>query len=306
MNSMTPLRAATRTLLAALLAFGIAAPTLAAGTLDKVRESGKLILGYRADARPFAFSDGGKPAGFSVALCQQVVDAAKAALKLPNLQVEWVPVTAASRFELLEQGKIDLSCGTDTPTLDRRASIDFSIPIFLSGVGAVMRIDGNQRVREVLSGKQGPTQPVWRGNPGEIGQKVSAAVVGGTTIEKSVIDKFKERHVEATVVPVADYAAGVQMVVDRQAVALFGNRPVLLDAAARGPAAGQLLVIERSFTREPIALAMRRGDDGLRLLADQTLSRMYRSKEFAALYTQWFGAPGTGALEFFRTVALPD
>ena len=90
------------------------------------------------------------------------------------------------------------------------------------------------------------------------------------------------------------------------AAALFGDRPVLLDAAQRGEAAGQLLVIERSFTREPIALAMRRGDDALRLLVDRALSRMYRSKEFAALYTQWFGAPGVNALEFFQSVALPD
>jgi len=185
MNPMTSPRAATRTLLTALLTLAIATPALAAGTLDKVRESGKLTLGYRADARPFAFTDGGKPAGFSVALCQYIADAAKLELKLPNVQVEWVPLTAANRFELLQQGKIDLSCGTDTPTLDRRANVDFSIPIFLSGVGAVMRIDGNQRVREVLSGRPGPTQPIWRGNPGEFGEKVSVAVVGGTTIQKS-------------------------------------------------------------------------------------------------------------------------
>ena len=58
-----------RTVLAGLLALCMAAPALAAGALDRVRDSGKLSLGYRADTRPFAFSDSGKPAGFSVALC---------------------------------------------------------------------------------------------------------------------------------------------------------------------------------------------------------------------------------------------
>ena len=76
-----------------------------------------------------------------VALCERVADTLKAELKLPNLQVDWVPVTAANRFELLQQGKIDASCGTDTPPLERRASVDFSIPIFMAGIGAVMRID---------------------------------------------------------------------------------------------------------------------------------------------------------------------
>jgi polar amino acid transport system substrate-binding protein len=96
------------------------------------------------------------------------------------------------------------------------------------------------------------------------------------------------------------------MVVDRGAAALFGDRPVLLDAAQRGAAAGQLLVIERSFTREPMALALPRGDDAFRLLVDRTLSRLYRSPDMAALYTTHFGAPGVGALEFFQSVALPD
>jgi polar amino acid transport system substrate-binding protein len=293
-------------LLAAASVLAAAPPALAAGVLDKARESGKLSFGYRADVRPFAFSDGGKPAGFSVALCTRIADAAKAELKLPSLQVDWVPVTAANRFELLQQGKIDASCGTDTPTLERRASVDFSIPIFMAGIGAVMRIDGDRRVRDVLAGRAAPTGPIWRGNPGDLGEKVSFAVVGGTTIEKSLLDRLKERRVEVTVAPVADYAAGIQMVVDRGAAALFGDRPVLLDAAQRGAAAGQLLVIERSFTREPMALALPRGDDAFRLLVDRTLSRLYRSPDMAALYTTHFGAPGVGALEFFQSVALPD
>ena len=66
----------------------VALPGSAAGTLDKVKESGKLTLGYRADTRPFAFDDGGKPAGFSVALCQKIADAVKAELKLPALKVD--------------------------------------------------------------------------------------------------------------------------------------------------------------------------------------------------------------------------
>lgn len=304
MTTMIPTLCRRAVLLASLAL--LALPAAAADTLDKVKESGKLVLGYRADTRPFAFDDGGKPAGYSIALCQHIAEAVKSELKLPTLAVEFVTVTAATRFEALEQGRTDLNCGTDTPTLERRQTVDFSLPIFNAGIGAVMRIDGPQRLRDVLSGRSQPVQPVWRGAPGDLAQKVSFAVVGGTTVEKSLIEKLKARRIEVTVTPVPDYAAGLQTVVEGRAAALFGDRPVLLDAAQRGAAAGQLLVIERSFTREPIALGMRRGDDALRLLVDRTLSRLYRSKEFAALYTQWFGAPGAGALEFFQSVALPD
>lgn len=293
------------TLIAALVAV-LALPAWAAGTLDKVKDSGKLMLGYRADTRPFAFSDGGKAAGFSVELCRRVADAVKAELKLPTLNVEYVAVSAAERFDALTQGRIDLSCGTDTPTLQRRATVDFSIPIFSAGIGAVVRTDSPPRLRDVLAGRAQPAQPVWRAAPGDLTQKLAFAVVGGTTVEKSLLDALKARRIEVTTLPVADYAAGIQAVLDRRAAALFGDRPVLLDAAQRGAAAGQLVVIERSFTREPMALAMRRGDDGLRLLVDRSLSRLYRSADFAALYTQWFGAPAAGTLEFFQSIALPD
>ena len=292
----------------ALLLMGLAAtlPALAAGTLDKARDSGKLSLGYRADTRPFAYTDtSGKAAGFSVALCQTVADAVKAELKLPALTVDFVPVTAANRFELLQQGRIDLSCGTDTPTLERRGTIDFSIPIFAAGTGAVVRTDMDRRLRDALANKPDPAQPVWRGAPGLLTEKVVFAVVGGTTIEKALIDALKLRRIVVTIAPVADYAEGVQRVLDRRAAALFGDRPVLLDAAKRGPA-GELLVIERAYTREPLALAMRRGDDAFRLLVDRSLSRLFRSKDFAPLYTGFFGTPDAGTLEFFQSVALPD
>jgi polar amino acid transport system substrate-binding protein len=292
-------------LLATLLLL-LTLPATAAGTLDKAKESGKLVLGYRADTRPFAFSDAGKPAGFSVALCQKVADAVKAELKLPSLAVEFVPLTATNRFEAVQQGRVDLSCGTDTPTLERRALVDFSIPIFFAGTGALLRSDADRQLRDALENRPDPAQPVWRGAPGVFSANVVLAVVGGTTIEKSLIERLRARRVTVTVAPVTDYATGVQMVRERRAAALFGDRPVLLDAAKRAPDAGDLSVLERRFTREPLALALRRGDDAFRLLVDKTLSRLFRSPDLAPLYTTYFGAPDPGVLEFFQSVALPD
>ena len=172
---------------AALLAtlVWLALPAVAAGTLDKVKGTGKLTLGYRADARPFAFSDGDKPAGFSVALCQKVADAVKAELKLPALAVEYVPLTAANRFEAVQQGRVDLSCGTDTPTLARRALVDFSIPIYFADTGALMRSDADRRLRDALEDRPDPEQPVWRGAPGVFSSNVVFAAIGSTTQNES-------------------------------------------------------------------------------------------------------------------------
>jgi polar amino acid transport system substrate-binding protein len=294
-------------LLVSLLTAVAAVPALAAGTLDKARESGALTLGYRTDTRPFSYTDdAGKAAGFSVDLCRKVADAVKSELKLTELKVNLVPVSATSRFDALQQGQIDLLCGTATPSLARRGAVDFSIPVFQAGIGAVVRVDTARRVRDALAGQPEASQPIWRAAPGLLTEKVVFAVVGGTTIEKSLIDALKARRIVVTVTPVPDYVTGLQMVLDRRAAALFGDRPVLLDAAKRGPAAGELLVIERSFTKEHIALALRREDDAFRLVVDRTLSRLFRSREIGALFTTHFGAPDERTLEFFQSMALPD
>ena len=96
------------------------------------------------------------------------------------------------------------------------------------------------------------------------------------------------------------------MVLDRRAAALFGDRPVLIDAAKRSPSSDELFVVKRTLTREPLALAMRRGDDAFRLLVDRSLSRLFRSKDLAPLYARYFGEADLGTLEFFQSVALPD
>ncbi len=307
---MHPTRRAHRlyaALIGSLLWLGLVAPALAEGTLDKVRTSGTLTLGYRADTQPFSFADAtGKPDGYSVALCRRVFDAVKTELKLPALKAEWVAVTPANRFEALQRGQIDLLCGAASPTLGRRAIVDFSILIFDSGIGAMVRTDAAKRLHDALAGRTNPTMPVWRGAPGALTQKVVFAAVAGSTVEHSLIEALAARRIEATVAPVPDYASGTQMVLDGRAAAFFGDRPVLLDTAKRSSSAGELLVVDRVFRREPLALAVRRGDDAFRLVVDRSLSELFRSKDFAPLYARFFGAPGPSALAFFELVALPD
>lgn len=296
-----------RALAGSLLCLAVAMPALAAGTLDKARESGKLTFGYRADARPFSYIDeSGKAAGFSVALCGKISDAVKAELKLPALAVDFVPVTVADRFDALQQGQIDLLCGTATPTIERRALVDFSIPVFYAGVGAVVRADAARRLIDALADRPEPFQPTWRAAPGAMTENVVFAVVGATTVERSLVDALKARRIVIAVTTVPDYQTGLKMVLDRRVAALFGDRPVLLDAAKHGPSAGDLLVVERTFTRQPLALALRRDDPKFRLVVDRTLSRLYRSKDFPALYARFFGDPDAGTLQFFQSLALPE
>ena len=99
---------------------------------------------------------------------------------------------------------------------------------------------------------------------------------------------------------------GLQLVLDRRADAFLHDQPLLLDAARRGASAGDLVVLDRIFQREQVALAVRRDDDDFRLLVDRTLSRFFRSAELSRVYAEHFGAPTEAVLGFFQLVALPD
>ena len=109
------------------------------------------MFGYRAEAQPFSYrDDAGNAAGYSVALCQAIADGLKTDLGLANLSIEWVPVTIDDRFSAVQQGKVDLLCSAETETLSRRKEVSFSLPIYPSGIGALLAADTPPELQEIL------------------------------------------------------------------------------------------------------------------------------------------------------------
>ncbi|MGE5813747.1 MAG: amino acid ABC transporter substrate-binding protein, partial [Acidobacteriota bacterium] len=265
-----------------LLAQGSPSP---GGTLDRIRAAGRLKLGYRSEARPFAYKDeAGQPAGYSVAVCRLIADAVKAEPGLSGTSVEWVPVTSGDRFSALRQGQIDLLCGAETETLTRRADAAFSIPVYPGGIGALVRADAPIRLRDFLAGRGQTFRPTWRPTATQVLQARAFSAIQGTTADNWLTARIRDLQVIADVSRVTSYNAGIQGVLDRKADVFFAERAVLLDTARRHMAARDLLVIDRLFTYEPLALAMAPGDERFRLLADRTLSRLYSSGEIHGLY----------------------
>jgi len=282
-----------------------AVPEPARGTLDRVRVSGKLNIAYRSDARPLSFRDeAGKAAGYTVDLCRHVADAVKAELHLGSLHVNWVPVTGAAGLEEVGQARADLLCA-DLATLAAREQISFSIPVFPAGVGAVVRTDAPERLRDALAGAKPQARPLWRGSTAALDQR-SFAVVEGSPVAEWLAGRIDTFKVIAKVMNVGSVDDGVQRVLDGDADVFFGERTVLLDAASRSRGADELKVIGRQFTVEPVAIGLARGDEELRLVVDRALSRLFRSEDFGTLYAQWFGTPEQNAFVFLRGSALPE
>jgi ABC-type amino acid transport substrate-binding protein len=298
-------RARLCALIGLLLCFGAAAPALGAGALDKIKDSGKLTIGYASDMRPFAYGDAsGKATGYAIDLCNRVADGVKDELKLSALAVEFVALSRDEAFRAVEQGKADLLCGA-VPSIERRAVLDFSIPIMVSGTGVAVRTDAPARLVAALSDRE-VSGPIWRGSTDQAPQRVVLAVVAGTTLEKALATRLKERRIVAEIVTVKDLDAGLQLLATHGAQAFFNDRSVLLDAVARSKSPGDIRVLDRLFRRDVVALGMRRGDDDFRLAVDRALSRLYRTQDVVAVYSKHFGPPSGTALEFFQMVALPD
>ena len=104
------------------------------GTLKKIKDSGTIALGYREQSVPFSFrGNDGKPAGYSVDLCQRVATGIQQQLGLPKLDVKWVAVTPETRIQAVVNGTIDLECGSTTKSLSRQEQVDFSHMTFVDG-----------------------------------------------------------------------------------------------------------------------------------------------------------------------------
>jgi len=276
-------------------------------TLQRIAANGVIRFGYRTDARPFSYeNEAGQPAGYSVVLCERIAEKVQAQLGLADLAAQWVPVTTDNRFSELAAGSVDMLCSADSATLSRRKEVAFSLPIFPGGVGALMRADAAARLRMSLQGQSMPNQPLWRGNPAVVLQHKTFSAIAGTTSESWLAERIHTFKISAKVVLVDSYDAGVEAVLKGSTDVMFGDRAILLDAMKRSDDAAKLMVVDRLFNLEPIALALPRGDEDFRLLVDTTLSEFYSSGEFGDWFSETFGEPNEKTLLFFLSNTLPE
>jgi polar amino acid transport system substrate-binding protein len=277
------------------------------GTLERVRSTNRLALGYLESARPFSYRDAsGKAAGFAVAVCEKVAAQLKTELGMPSLSATWVPVGAGDGIGDVKAGKVDLLCSGSAVTRKGRESVAYSIPIFENGIGALMRTDGSVQLRAALEEQQPPYQPLWRGSTPQAFERRRAAAVGGSPAAAWVAERVQTLRLDTTVVTVDDYAAGVARVLEGTADVLFGDRANLLDAAKRSASPDGLVVLARHFRFQSVALALPRGDEDFRLAVDTALSRLYASPDFGTLYADVYGKLDPDMVNFFRMSFLPE
>ena len=281
------------------LAFGAANP-LGAQTLERIKQSGRIKLGYLADARPFTHGTGsGAPEGYSARLCQAIAEQAKTQLARSDLTAEWVAVSTDAPLREVRGGTVDVLCTPVSATLTRRRDVSFSIPVYPGGVHAVVRADAPVALRDALA-ESPRTRPVWRGSPAAtVLGKSTFAVVAGTTAESTLRDRLVVFQIDAKTVSVPDYRTALQQLHDGKADVVFGDPAVIL-GAMEGMSRDDFVILDRQLTNEPYAFALPRNDDDFRLFVDTTLQQLIVTTAFQELYAKSFGKADDKTRAFFR------
>jgi polar amino acid transport system substrate-binding protein len=276
-----------------------------AQTIERIQAARAVNVGYVPGQPPFTTSGDPKPTGYLIELCRYVTGVLGTRLGIQKLDVKFVATTPSAAYDALARGEMDLFCGPAGATLAERERVSFSIPVYVSGVGALVRKDASPSLMRVLNGQVAHTGPTWRAtiNAGLANQ--TFAVYSGSTTEAWVRERIANLGVLAKIVTVSKYDQGVDLLAQGKADALFGDRAVLIRYAAERGEGDELRVVDRRFTLEPLAMAMQRGDEDFRLAVDTALSRLYSSGTYERTYSTYFGQPTETARLLFQGYALP-
>jgi ABC-type amino acid transport substrate-binding protein len=282
-------------LLAALVATVAAGPASAqqlSGTLQKINDTGTIVIGHRNASPPFSYLDHNKqPAGYSVDLCLRIVEAVKQRLGRPDLAVKYIDLIAEDRIPEVVDGTVDIECGTTTNTLSRQEQVDFTNMIFITGASLLLPAGSS-------------TQSV-----GDLGGK-RVTVVEGTTTETALRERLQQGLVDANVILVKDHDRAIQMLEKGETDAHAGDQIVLIGLVRAAKDPNKFALAPELFTYEPYAMPVRRNDADFRLVANSALAQLYRTGQIAQVYDKWFGdwggRPSRLLLAMFALNGLPE
>ena len=241
--------------------------SFAGTTLDRIKQTGVVNLGFREDSLPFSYKNAeqGDPLGYSIDVCNALVDALKAETGKP-LTVKYVPVTGESRFPYVVDGKIDLECGNSTNTKARREKVAFSMPLYFSSAKLLVREGSGITKFSDLAGK---TLAVENGSTG---QQIAESRKAAMSTMKVVIAPSSEAGVIAVETKTAD---------------AFMTDDILL-YAFKAQSKEKLEVAGAVMSIEPLAISFSKDDKELATIVDREFTKLTQSGQLRKLYKKWF------------------
>ncbi len=244
------------------------------GTLQKIKETGTIVMGVRDSSVPFSYlDDKQQPVGFAIDVCLKVVDAVKAQLGMPALKIEMTPVTSSTRIPLLANGTIDMECGSTTNNAARQQQVAFSNTYFLTASKFVSKAATGLTDIDSLKGR-------------------SVVSTSGTTNIVQLNAANTQRKLGLNILTAKDHAESFLLVETGRAAAFVMDDVLLASLVAASKDPGAYRISEDAFSQpEPYAIMLRKDDPLFKTLVDSTTAALFRSPEGTALYNRWFTQP---------------
>ncbi|MBA2401799.1 MAG: amino acid ABC transporter substrate-binding protein [Bradyrhizobium sp.] len=271
-------------LVAAILTTTSANAAELTGTLQKIKETNRVVLGIQEASVPFSYLDGDqKVIGYAVDICLRIVEAVKQELKLSSLNVETSPVTSSNRIPLMMNGTVDLVCSSTTNNAERQRQVSFTNSHFLSATRFASRKADNITTIDGLKGK-----PV--------------VAISGSTNMVQLTQANTARNLGVTTLAAKDQAEAFLMLETGRAAAYVLDDVQLAVAIARSKDPSAYIISEEALSKaEPYGIMLRRDDAPFKTVVDRATASLYRSPEIEVIYKKWFESPVPPSGLNFRT-----
>lgn len=260
-------------LLLVSLALSARAESSSLQTLEKISRTGTISLGHRESSVPFSYYDNRRQVvGYSHDLMLGVVERIRRELKLPALAVKLVPVTSQNRIPLVQNGSVDLECGSTTHNRERERQVAFSVSIFQTSSRLLTRRDSGIRELADLKGRR-------------------IAVTAGTTSERSLLLHAESTGNRFDIVTVKDHGDGFERVQEGRAEAFLMDEAMLYGLRVKADHPDDWRVVGQPMAAEVYACMMRKDDPRFKALVDRSLTELLVSGEALKIYRRWFQSP---------------
>jgi len=268
-----------RRLKAAVVACALAAGPAAAraeeltGTLKKIKDSGTITLGHRESSIPFSYYDDKQQVvGYSHEMMLRAVEAVKQELKLASLTVKLNPVTSQNRIPLVQNGSVDIECGSTTNNLERQKQVAFSNTLFVIGTRLLTRQDSGIKDFPDLAGK-------------------NVVTTAGTTSERLLRKMNEDKKMGMSIISAKDHGESFLTVETGRAVAFMMDDALLYGELAKAKKPGDWAVVGTPQSREAYGCAMRKDDPAFKKVVDGAIAKAMTSGEAERMYQKWFQSP---------------
>jgi glutamate/aspartate transport system substrate-binding protein len=241
-------------------------------TLTAIKNNHVVHLGYRESSPPFSFLDpSGRPIGYSLELCEAVVDEIGAEVDDANLKIDYVKVTSDDRIPQVTQGKVDLECGSTTANAERSKQVAFSPLMFVAGTKLMV-----PKASTISS-------------PGDLKGK-TVVVTKGTTNEAAMHAVDKKFSLGLNIVESPDHEQSYQMLADGKADAFATDDILLYGLIARHKSQDKFKVTGDYLSYEPYGIMYRKGEPQLTAVVERAFRKLGSNHDLVPLYEKWFVA----------------